>query len=174
MGGWSAGTMGIMTNLDQQTPFGRRQRVTPDPNGQVWLARVSTDLNSDGTSDLVLQCTSYIGTCGPSESLYSYTIVWYLNSVGKVISSEVLTTPSGLRLALGILIYRGAEVKGLSEQLYEEIQARLHGAENAPSKKRKGYLDESEDEYGIYKSEIESSKGENEHPKRGQADRGCC
>ncbi|KAJ3168097.1 hypothetical protein HDU87_001238 [Geranomyces variabilis] len=73
---------------------------------QVWLARVPGDLNGDGIADMVLQCTSVIGICGPSRNLYSYTIVWYLNSMGSVISTSVLATPAGSRLALGTEIYR--------------------------------------------------------------------
>ncbi|KAJ3166211.1 hypothetical protein HDU88_003434 [Geranomyces variabilis] len=72
----------------------------------VWLARISGDVNGVGTSDLVLQGTSYIGSCGPTGLLYSYTIVWHLNSVGKAISEQVLATPSGSRLELGTLIYQ--------------------------------------------------------------------
>ncbi|KAI8590689.1 hypothetical protein BDZ88DRAFT_83381 [Geranomyces variabilis] len=131
MGSWSPGTTGIMTfqRIDNTVSFSITNLLPATSSTgavtsisrlplinismslqaqpwQVWLARISGDLNGDGTSDLVLQCTSYIGFCGPSGSLYSYTIVWYLNSVGKVISTGVLTTPSGSRLALGTLIYR--------------------------------------------------------------------
>ncbi|KAJ3147892.1 hypothetical protein HDU86_007630 [Geranomyces michiganensis] len=73
---------------------------------QTWSAHVPGDLNADGVSDLILQCTSYIGLCGPSRNLYSYTIAWHLNAVGKVISTRVMDTPVGSRLALGTLIYR--------------------------------------------------------------------
>ncbi|KAJ3144279.1 hypothetical protein HDU89_008606 [Geranomyces variabilis] len=73
---------------------------------QVWLARVPGDLNGDGSSDLILQCTSWVGACGPSNNLYSYTVIWYLNSLGKVIGTSVLTTPTASRIALGTLIYR--------------------------------------------------------------------
>ncbi|KAJ3166220.1 hypothetical protein HDU88_003443 [Geranomyces variabilis] len=96
---------GAVTSISTRSPVAVSLTIQAQP-WQVWLARVPGDLNGDGTSDMVLQCTSYIGMCGPSQNLYSYTLVWYLSPVGKVISTAVLSTPLASRIALGTLIYR--------------------------------------------------------------------
>ncbi|KAI8585765.1 hypothetical protein BDZ88DRAFT_491682 [Geranomyces variabilis] len=132
MGSWSAGSYGILTytrDFDGTLSFSIVNLLLAKSSAdaitsistlapvavsmtvqalrwQVWLARVPGDLNGDGSSDLILQCTSWVGACGPSNNLYSYTVIWYLNSLGKVIGTSVLTTPTASRIALGTLIYR--------------------------------------------------------------------
>ncbi|KAJ3152857.1 hypothetical protein HDU89_001062 [Geranomyces variabilis] len=96
---------GAITSINALPPIYVSMSINAE-RWQVWLARVPGDLNGDGISDIVLQCTSFIGICGPSRSLYTYTIVWYLNSAGNVIATGSITAPPGSRLALGTQIYR--------------------------------------------------------------------
>ncbi|KAJ3156089.1 hypothetical protein HDU86_004057 [Geranomyces michiganensis] len=98
-------TTGAITSISTQPLIYLSMSINVE-RWQVWLARVPGDLNGDNIADMVLQCSSWAGICGPSRNLFSYTIVWYLNSSGKVISTGVLATPPGSRLALGTEIYR--------------------------------------------------------------------
>ncbi|KAJ3152693.1 hypothetical protein HDU86_005568 [Geranomyces michiganensis] len=96
---------GTVTSISTRSPVALSMTIQAQP-WQVWLARVPGDLDGNGISDLILQCTSYVGMCGPLQNLYSYTMIWYLSPVGKVISTAVLSTPPASRIALGTLIYR--------------------------------------------------------------------
>ncbi|KAJ3164071.1 hypothetical protein HDU88_005725 [Geranomyces variabilis] len=54
------------------------------PGQQQWIAYVAGDLNGDGISDLLLECTSTSYRCGPANNSQKFLLVWYIYANGTV------------------------------------------------------------------------------------------